>query len=280
MAGRGCTVCVTILGGSEPQNTDKNSNSKNEELSLPVALHSPLSVLKEQLEELTGIAATDQVLILCDLSDIERNNDKLLEGRDYMTLRECGIKNGSVMTLHALGLSAERYAAERKLKMQKLSLDGVEISVREEDKTRVLETKISAARADHSYNGVLFDIKCNGPFEVDLLSVSVGGMLGRVVGFFVILRCRSLGLIALIPFKYLVFILSKYPDTAGSTLGISSSVNVLKSYFSHVTYRKLYLISDTFHLYHLKRIFARDRPCEADKPERGSSPHWWAHRER
>ena len=30
----------------------------------------------------------------------------------------------------------------------------------------------------------------------------------------------------------------------------------------------------------LQRIFARDRPCEADKPEHGSSPHWWAHRER
>ena len=183
MAGRGCTVCVTILGGSDSKNSDRDSNDKNEELSLPVALHSPLSVLKEQLEELTGIATTDQVLILCDLSDIERNNDKLLEGRDYMTLRECGIRNGCVMTLHALGLSAERYAAERKSKMQKLSADGDKICVREEDKTRTLETKITAARADHSYNGVLFDVKCKGPFEVDLLSVSVGGMLGRVVCF-------------------------------------------------------------------------------------------------
>ena len=181
MAGRGCTVCITILGGSEANGASSSTSSQNEELSLPVALHSPLSVLKEQLEELTGIAAADQVVILCDLTDIERNNDKLLEGRDYMTLRECGVKNGSVMTLHALGLSAERYAAERKQKMLKLARDEENASFREQDKKRVLETKITAAKADHSYNGVLFDVKCNGPYEVDLLSVSVGGMLGRVV---------------------------------------------------------------------------------------------------
>ena len=75
MAGRGCTVCVTILGGSEIYSASSASRSQNEELSLPVALHSPLSVLKEQLEELTGIAAADQVVILCDLTDVERNND-------------------------------------------------------------------------------------------------------------------------------------------------------------------------------------------------------------
>ena len=179
MSGRGCTVCITILGGTDSAGS---GSSKNEELSLPVALHSPLSVLKEQLEELTGIPIADQVVILCDLSDVERNNDKLLEGRDYMSLRDCGIKNGAVMTLHALGLSAERYAAERKSKMTKVVKEvDEEASVRDEDKKRTLETKITAARADHSYNGVLFDIKCNGPFEVDLLSVSVGGMLGRVV---------------------------------------------------------------------------------------------------
>lgn len=179
MAGRGCTVCITILGGTD---TSAAESVKNEELRLPVALHSPLSVLKEQLADLTGIDVAAQVIILCDLSDVERNNDKLLEGRDYMSLRDCGIKNGSVMTLHALGLSAERYAAERKLKMQKAAGDTMsDVCIREEDRKRTLETPITTAKADHSYNGVLFDVKCNGPFEVDLLSVSVGGMLGRVV---------------------------------------------------------------------------------------------------
>ena len=180
MAGRGCTVSVTILGAS--QVSSSTGAPTNEELSLPVALHSPLSVLKEQLEVLTGIPTADQIVILCDLTDAERNNDRLLEGRDYMTLRECGIRNGAVMTLHALGLSAERYAAERKKTMQKATkTEDNSICVREEDKKRVLATKITAAKANHSYNGVLFDVKCNGPYEVDLLSVSVGGMLGRVV---------------------------------------------------------------------------------------------------
>ncbi len=33
----------------------------------------------------------------------------------------------------------------------------------------------------YSYNGVIFDVESCGPFEVDLLSLSVAGMLGRVV---------------------------------------------------------------------------------------------------
>lgn len=176
MANRGCTICITVLGGA---------SGKNEELSIPVALHAPLSVLKEQLEDITGIAISDQVVILCDLSDVERNNDKLLEGRDYMSLRECGIKNKAVITLHALGMSAEKYAAERKAQMLKAAVEEEqEQSMREEDIKRSLATKITAARADHSYNGVIFDVKCNGPFEVDLQSVSIGGMLGRVVSLY------------------------------------------------------------------------------------------------
>ena len=175
MANRGCTVSITILGGS-------SGNSVNEEISLPVALHSPLSVLKEQLENLTSIATVDQVLILCDLSDIERNNDKLLEGRDYMNLRDCGISNGAIMTLHALGMSAERKQKMQKEALKKpVTCEALDEPVNEEDRKHKLDTVITAARANHSYNGVVFDVMCNGPFEVDLLSVSVGGMLGRVV---------------------------------------------------------------------------------------------------
>ena len=36
--------------------------------------------MKEQLQTLTGIPIADQVLILCDLSDPERNSDRLLQG--------------------------------------------------------------------------------------------------------------------------------------------------------------------------------------------------------
>jgi hypothetical protein len=172
MANRGCTICITVLGGS---------TGKNEEFSIPVALHAPLSVLKEQLEDITGIAILDQVVILCDLTDVERNNDKLLEGRDYMSLRECGIKNKAQISLHALGMSAEKYAAERKAQMLKVVVEEEPENSREEDIKRTLATKITAAKADHSYNGVIFDVKCNGPFEVDLQSVLLGGMLGRVV---------------------------------------------------------------------------------------------------
>jgi hypothetical protein len=177
MAGRGCTISVTILGGS-------GGDGNNEELSLPVALHSPLEVLKEQLEELTGISMADQVIILCDLTDVERNNDILLEGRDYMSLRECGIKNGSVLTLHALGMCAQRKqqmqheALKNKLKKTAVNEDVV---LREEDIKRSLDTKISAAQANHSYNGIIFDVKNNGPYEIELQSISLGGMLGRVV---------------------------------------------------------------------------------------------------
>ena len=175
MANRGCTVCITILGGS-------SGDGKNEEISLPVALHSPLSVLKEQLQDLTDIAIADQVMILCDMTDVERNNDQLLEGRDYMSLRDCGIRNGAVLTLHALGMSAERKQQMQKeaLKKKVAPILAVE-PVNESNMKRSLNTKITAARANHSYNGVIFDVMCNGPFEVDLLSVSVGGMLGRVV---------------------------------------------------------------------------------------------------
>lgn len=169
---RGCTIYLSILGqGSE----------SNEDISLLVALHSPLSVLKEQLDVISGIPIEAQVVILCDLTDVDRNNDLMLEGRDYMSLRDCGIKDGSRLTLHAVGMSAEKFSAEKKKQMLKnVIVQDENVITREEDIKRTLETKITAAKADHSYNGVIFDVKCNGPFEVDLLSLSVGGMLGRV----------------------------------------------------------------------------------------------------
>ena len=173
MSGRGAVITVELLG-----------DGTTEALHLPVALHSPLSVLKEQLEELTSIPTRDQVLILCDLTDVERNNDVLLEGRDYMALRECNIKNNSVLTLHALGMSAElkqkmmKEAMKKKAAAQALEMSN--IVVKEEMKKRTVSTKITAAMANHSYNGIIFDVQCNGPYELNLLSISIGGMLGRV----------------------------------------------------------------------------------------------------
>jgi hypothetical protein len=64
-----------------------------EEMVLPVALHSPLEVLKEQMQDITNILMTDQVLILCDLNDPERNNDRLLSGmvRVYFYMPLCAL---------------------------------------------------------------------------------------------------------------------------------------------------------------------------------------------
>lgn len=140
MAGRGCTITIKVLGGS-------TGNGEVEDLSLPVALHSPLQVLKEQLMDIIGIPTEDQVLILCDLSDPDRNSDRLLNGRDFDTLRACGIRNGSTLTLHALGISAEQ-----KQKLTKDAMAGKVPVKSPNDKPRhVLSTPITAAEANHRY---------------------------------------------------------------------------------------------------------------------------------
>jgi hypothetical protein len=137
MAGRGCIITVKLLGGS-------NGTGETEELTLPVALHSPLIVLRQQLYQIVSIAPTDQVLILCDMSDPDRNSDLLLTGRDDMTLHECGIQHGSILTLHALGLSAEK-------KQQLLIAAFAEKLNEKNPNIQVLETDISPADADHRY---------------------------------------------------------------------------------------------------------------------------------
>jgi hypothetical protein len=49
MSGRGACITVKLLGNS------LDDDKETEDLSFPVALHSPLEVLKEQLQQLTGI---------------------------------------------------------------------------------------------------------------------------------------------------------------------------------------------------------------------------------
>ena len=50
----------------------------------------------------------------------------------------------------------------------------------EGEETHIVSTPVTAAMADHSYNGILFDIEAKSPFEVDITSIFVGGMLGRL----------------------------------------------------------------------------------------------------
>ncbi len=137
MAGRGCTILIKLLGGA-------NGQGETEDISLPVALHSPLEVLKHQLHQLVSIAPRDQVLILCELSDPERNSDRLLTGSDSLPLRECGIRNGSVLTLHAISVTAER-----KQRMMKDAFAMKTINEIDNRPVHSLETPITASDANH-----------------------------------------------------------------------------------------------------------------------------------
>jgi hypothetical protein len=141
MAGRGCTIVVEVLGAS-------GGRTENQRIYLPVALHSPLQVLREQLHDVTSIRPEDQVLILCDLSDAERNSDVMLTGRDHLSLRQCGIENGSVLTLHALGMNAENKQVSTAVNQNNSK---EKQSKTEEAAVHVLQTPITAAQANHRY---------------------------------------------------------------------------------------------------------------------------------
>ncbi len=141
MAGRGCTITIKFLCGSA-------NHGLVEDISLPVALHSPLMVLKEQLHMLVSIAPNDQVLILCDLEDPERNSDILLIGRDNLSLRDCGIEHGSILTLHALGMSAESQQ-----KLLSAAFDSPVDPLDDDSPSRTLDTVITAAEANHRQVG-------------------------------------------------------------------------------------------------------------------------------
>ena len=142
-------------------------------MTLPVALHSPLSVLKEQLASITSISVQEQVLILCDLSDKDRNNDRLLQ--EDISLRECGISDGAFLTLHSLGMDRERKNQITADALKKLQEKKVE-----DESIKTVDTDITAAEADHSYNGIVFDVESVGPYEINVTSVSLAGMLGRI----------------------------------------------------------------------------------------------------
>lgn len=175
MAGRGFTISVQLLGRT-------GSGDEVDELSLQVAGHSPLIVLKQQLEDVTGIPVQEQVLILLDLTDPERNNDVLLIGRDDETIRNCRIRNGSTLTLHPLGLSAEDKLRMTQLALGKLANSNKSRHLTIDDGFPVhrLVTELQPRDVDHSFNGVIFDIMNKTHHSIELLSVSIGGMLGRI----------------------------------------------------------------------------------------------------
>jgi hypothetical protein len=175
---RGVSVTVQLL---DPTTRQRDSGSESmQEMRLPVAMHSPLVVFKDRLNTVTGIPPEAQVLILLDLSDPDRNNDKHLDdAHDLITLRDIGIVDGSILSLHALGIGAERaqllmkesaIAKRHNEELQEIARKG----------STVLQTKVSAKEADHSFNGIIFDVVSRDAHEVEIMSISLAGMLGRV----------------------------------------------------------------------------------------------------
>jgi hypothetical protein len=49
-----------------------------------------------------------------------------------------------------------------------------------EENLFTLHSKVSASEANHSYNGIIFDIESHSSYEIEVRSVSIAGMLGRV----------------------------------------------------------------------------------------------------
>lgn len=187
MAGRGGTIVIQLLKpASEGAATGTGAGTGvgaaiADEMSLPVGFHSPLQVLKEMLFDIVGIPVSQQVLILCDLTDKERNNDRVLTS-PFLSLRDLGIKNNDTLTLHGLNLSAE---LQKKIfadveESRRLVLEAEKKAAANGEKIHSLTSRVDAANANHSYAGVMFDIEVMGPHEVDLTSIAIGGMLGRV----------------------------------------------------------------------------------------------------
>ena len=177
MAGRGCNITIQVLRGG----------GNVESISLAVALHTPLSVLKDQLEKMINIPVHLQVLILCDFTDVNRNNDILLS-EDEQSLRACGIQEGSVLTVHHLVNSSSTVSNDN----NNADSSGIISSTLPKDHY-ILSTDIDARYADHSYNGLIFDIRAQGSFEVEIHAICLAGMLGRIV-------CCVLYILYIIPY--------------------------------------------------------------------------------
>ena len=81
-------------------------------------------------------------------------------------------------------MSAQRRMASRQEMSQRQSKNGNNKEKKEVPLVTLI-TEITAAKANHSYNGIIFDIEVKGPFEVELHSVSIGGMLGPMVNIYI-----------------------------------------------------------------------------------------------
>mmetsp|Transcript_22148 Transcript_22148/g.71727 ORF Transcript_22148/g.71727 Transcript_22148/m.71727 type:complete len:504 (-) Transcript_22148:1065-2576(-) len=197
MANRGMVITVKAEGPNGEEKTHR----------LQCGRHAPLFVLRAQLSHLTGIAPKNQVLIYRDKSDKDGNSDELLDGEDRLLGQL--VPNEALLTLHTVSgaaklgtevtLTPEEQAVRRKRELEdavewyttrlgkdktKFAYETVREPVRAPEPAVVerppcsVATIVPPARANHSFNGVAFDIESRGPYELTITSIHIGGMLG------------------------------------------------------------------------------------------------------
>ena len=152
-----------------------------------MALHSPVSVLKAQLAKLTQIAAHDQ-----DLTHVMEEWAQGANGQPVLSTEEIrmtgdgalgsyGLRDGSVIRL--IPLSGFEEAVPDGEDEEESETDAPAGLLEASMSSHSIMSTIGPAEADHSYNGILFDISAKAPFQVAITSVHVGGMLGHITIF-------------------------------------------------------------------------------------------------
>ena len=170
MAGRGCNIFLRVHRSSELFHSDEHT--------LPVALHSPLSVLKDHIVNITGIPYMEQQVALVEEGERSVGGVMPMEN-EWRTLREYGVRDGSVVKVQPSGGFSVEYTPGETTDKSQIENAPARVGASMLRKS-TLATAILARQADHSYNGILFDVTTKGPYCVSITSISVAGMLGRV----------------------------------------------------------------------------------------------------
>ncbi len=187
------------------------------EIERTCAAHTPLWILKQQLAELTGVAPSAQAIVRQTARDDSEllEDDSLSLGSHGV---RCG--SVLIMTLlrsaaHHVVPNSETISPKQEMAatlrgMPDLAADAdlEHVAMRARQQTRtwliaekrqselialararaasvvgereIAETEITAADADHSYSGIVFDVEAKGSTEVVIDAVHVAGMLGEV----------------------------------------------------------------------------------------------------
>ena len=224
------------------------STCEGAEIPLEVGSHSPIWVIKEELQRQTKRPVEE--LVLCLLND-KGDEGELLE-EDRATVEQCGIVSGSTLFLSFLGASGPGPAGPRAgtpvgtpriravlvgdaddgamadgdgdaealvaraatrareecrawtadLQQQRQHVRDEQhrdeqrtiagytdpsapniIDVKPEPRPHMLTTQKAPREAEHSFNGVMFNVQAKAPYEITIDSLHVGGMLGTMSVF-------------------------------------------------------------------------------------------------